>query len=257
MGNKQSSSLRALYKSINKSMTNIVNTAATSNSGVTVNRNFFKLKISGDVQCNIDVGQFITANQVVKTVSKFQSTTDIQTLMKNAVEQTAKNDQKAVNDFLSLGFNSQKTSTELVTDITNIIDTNIRNENLTSCNAVIDNINNGELEITGNLGCPTGINIAQAIASDQLAECISTTLIDIILANAQINEAVQTMENKQSAENKGITDFLKGLIVPLIIIGVIIVLVIIAKNVLTKPPQSSMGGYGGGMGPGVSVNART
>jgi len=223
-------------------MTNIVNEAATSNAGVTVNRNLFKLKIAGNVNCNIDIGMFITSNQVVRTLSKFETATDLQTIMKNAVDQAAKSEQKAVNDFLSLGFNSQKDSTTLQTDITNIIDTNIRNENLTSCNAVIDNINNGELEITGNLDCPTGINIAQQIASDQLAECISNTLINTILANETINQAVQNLESKQSAENKGITDFLKGLIVPLIIIGVIIVLIIIAKNVFTKSPQPYMTG---------------
>ena len=181
--------------------------------------------------------------------------------MKNAIDQTAKSEQEAVNDFLSLGLNSQGDSKSLVTDITTIIETNIKNENLTSCNAVIDNINDGKLKITGNLDCPTGLNIAQQIASDQLAECISETLIDVLLANETINEAVQNMNSKQKAENKGITDFLKNLIGPLIIIAIIIVLVLIAKSVFTRNPQPYMGGYGGYGGPGVSVgasiNART
>jgi hypothetical protein len=74
-----------------------------------------------------------------------------------------------------------------------------------------------------------------------------------------ISDAVTNIENKQKAENKGITDFLKGLIVPLIIIGIIIVLVIVAKNVFTKNPQPYMGGgYSGGYGgAGMSVNMRT
>lgn len=260
MGNSQSSSLRSIYKSINKSMTNVINTATTSSSNITINKNNLDLEVTGFAKCNIDIGQVISSNQTVKTISKFQSAVDLKTLMKNAVEQTAKNEQTAVNDFLSLGFNSNKNSTELVTEITNIIDTNIKNENITTCNNVIDNVNNGKIKISGNLECPTALNILQTVMSDQVSECVSETLINVLLANDIINDAVQSIENKQKAENKGITDFLKGLVGPLIIIAVIIVLVLIAKSVLSKPPQPYMGGggYGGGYGgPGMSVNMRT
>jgi hypothetical protein len=148
----------------------------------------------------------------------------------------------------------------LETEIKNVIDTQVRNEDITSCNAIIDNLNKGKINIDGDLYCKNKLQIDQSIIAAQQAQCASETTFKVLMRSKLISDAVTNIENKQVAENKGITDFLKGLVAPLIIIAVIIVLVLIAKSVLSKPPQAGAygGGYGGVYGgPGMSVNMRT
>jgi|GEM_PF-5706285 len=272
MGNSQSSSLRSIYKSFNQNLTEIINSASTSANANQVNQNIINFKVGAGSTFNncpaLSSYQRIDASQTLRTIAKFQSAQQLQTILSNTVNQTASNSQDAVNDFLSLGFNSQKSSTQLVSDITNIINTKINNSNALTCNVWIDNINTGNFELGENItyNCTAEANtnpkqFYQEIFSTQMADCISNTFIDIIKSDETINSAIQEIENKQKAENKGLSSFLGSLMGPLIIIAVIIVLVLIAKTVLTKkssPATSSMGEYGSSMGrgSGVSFNYR-
>lgn len=262
MGNTQTTTIKQCMEIVNKNMLTVINSKEVNAGAYQYNKNSIKFNVEGNIDCpNIDLTQTINGTQNMKVFSKFESKNDLQQVLKSALEASINSNQKAVNDFLSLGFNSQKTSTELKVEMKNIIDTQVRNEDIQNCNTIIDNVNNQELKITGSVACQN-LNSAQSIVAAQQAECISQTAFDVLMRSELISEAVTKIAATQSAENKGITDFLKGLIVPLIIIGVIIVLIIIAKNVFSKSPQP-YSGYGGGYGgsPGVSVgasvNART
>lgn len=262
MGNKQTTTIKQCMEIVNKNMLSVINSKTFNAGAYQYNKNSIKFIVEGNIDCpNINLTQTINGTQGMKVFSKFESTNDLQQILKQALEQSVSSDQKAVNDFLSLGFNSQKSVTDLKSIINNTIDTQVRNEDIQSCNSIVDNVNNQELKITGSVACQN-LNSAQNIVAAQQTECISETAFQVLMRSELISEAVTNIANKQSAENKGITDFLKGLIVPLIIIGVIIVLIIIAKNVFSKSPQP-YSGYGGGYGgsPGVSVgasvNART
>lgn len=259
MGNSQSSTIRQCMEIINKNMLTVVNERSSSSGAFQVNKNSIVINVSGKADCDIILNQSIQATQGLKVSNKFESTNDLQQVLEQTMNASLKQDQKAVNDFLSLGFNKQTTKTELEVEIKNVIDTQVRNTDITSCNAIIDNLNEGKINIDGDLYCKNKLQIDQSIIAAQQAQCASETAFSVLMRSKLISEAVSNIESKQVAENKGITDFLKGLIVPLIIIGVIIVLVIIAKNVFTKNPQTYMGGgYGGGYGgPGMSVNMRT
>lgn len=263
MGNRQTSTIKQCMEIVNKNMLSVINSKTFNAGAYQYNKNSIKFRVEGDINCpNINLSQTIYATQGMKVFSKFESANDLQQILKQALEQSVSSDQKAVNDFLSLGFNSQKTVTDLKTIINNTIDTQVRNDDITSCNSIVDNVNNQDLVITGSVACQN-LNSAQNIVAAQQTECISETAFQVLMRSDLISEAVTNIANKQSAENKGITDFLKGLIGPLIIIGIIIVLVIIAKNVFAKNPQPYMVGYGGGYGSGsgvsvgASVNART
>lgn len=245
MGNSQSSSLRSIYKSFNQNLTEIVNSASTSANANQVNQNVIDFEVgagSSIIDCPpIASYQRIDSSQTLRTIAKFQSAQQLQTVLSNAVNQTASNSQDAVNDFLSLGFSSQKSSTQLVSDITNIINTKINNSNALTCNVWVDNINKGKFKLGENVtyDCrgkdyPDKKQFYQEIFSAQMADCISNTFIDIIKSDETINSAIQEIENKQKAENKGLSSLLGSLMGPLIIIAVIIVLVLIAKAVLTK-----------------------
>ena len=265
MGPTQSSTIKACMDIVNKNMLSIVNSKQVNAGAYQYNKNSIDVKISGSIDCpEVVLSQTINGTQNIKVFSKFESTNDLAQTVKQALDQSFKSDQKAINDFLSVGFQSQKNDTELLTSIKNVIDTNIKNEDITSCNAIQDNLNLQKLDITGNIKCDL-LKIPQDLVATQQAECISQTAFGILMRSELISDAVTKVDNTQFAENKGITDFLKNLIGPLIIIGIIIVLVIIAKNVFTKSPQPYMGGgYGAGYSSmssgrsaGSSVNFRT
>jgi len=264
MGNSQSSSLRSLYKSFNQNLTEIVNSASTAANANQVNQNIINFKVGAGSTFNncppLASYQRIDASQTLRTISKFQNATELKTILSNAVNQTASNSQEAVNDFLSLGFNSNRNSTTLVQDITNIINTKINNSNALTCNVWVDNINTGNFELGENItyNCSAEANtnpkqFYQEIFSTQMADCISNTFINLLKADETINSAIQNIENKQKAENKGLSALFGSLLGPLIVIAVIIVLVIIAKTVLSK----KSGGASASVGAGVSTSFYT
>jgi hypothetical protein len=269
MGNSQSSSLRSLYKTFNEKITEIVTQAINDGNTTQINKNIVNVDLGSGNTYNdcpaISVFQSIDSGQTITVSSALASEQNLKSIINNAVDQTAKSDQKSVNDFLSLGFNNNRNSTTLVSDITNIMNTKIVNQNIQRCNSILNNLNEGLIDFGDNnvYNCSDSSNpitSLQEIITTQFVNCISKTAIGLILEDEVMNKAVQDIESKQAAENKGITSLLSSLVGPLIIIAVIIVLVLIAKSVLTKNSSGSTlgsGGYGGGYGgAGVSVNAR-
>ena len=85
----------------------------------------------------------------------------------------------------------------------NVIETNITNENVNVCNAVIDNANQKRITINGKVTC-TSMNNAQSIVNEQFVNCITDQLVKAAMQNEQIADAVNKSSQTNTSENKGI-----------------------------------------------------
>ena len=230
MGSSQSSQIKQTTEILNKSVTNIVNTNKMSANAKSTNVNTFKFEIGekGDVECDtFDLSQRIKSDQSVKVASKVSNAAEMKTLLKSAVDNAMQQNNTAVNGFLSTAFNNQKSNTEITNILKNEIENNITNENVTECNAIIDNANNGTILIRGKMKCKD-FSAPQEIISQQYLECFAEAASDAIMNNASINDAVTKVEQKNKSENKGAAELLSAFMGPyaMIIIAVIVALVI-------------------------------
>jgi hypothetical protein len=235
MGNIQSSTMKSVVDAVNQTTTNVKNTSITDGKSTTLNRNTLSFEV-GDKgtlnlnNCPLNIAQKITTDQNLKVLAKFSSATDLQNTLKSIVDQASSGSQKAVNDFLSLGVNAQTSKQDLITNIKNSITNNITNENVTKCNAILDNLNDGKIVVNGTINCKDGkFDIDQSIISNQQVDCISESLFNAALKNQAINDIVQKAENQQSAENKGLGSFLQGIWLYIVIaLGAVLLIGVIA-----------------------------
>jgi hypothetical protein len=244
MGNSQVSVIKNVVDAVNETTTNVRNTSITDGKATALNRNtlFLELGTTGVINCPSNIGQTITVDQNLKVLSKFESATDLQTMLSSIVDQTSETKQKAVNDFLSLGVNSQVSKEDLITDIKNSITANITNENITKCNAVVDNINDGKIIINGTINCPSGgsLTITQDILATQQLSCISDSLFTAAVKNQAIADIVQKAIDDQNAANKGIFSLCNGLFLYIAIgVGSIIIISIIAAIIFAVIKMNS------------------
>lgn len=244
MGNSQVSVVKAVVNAVNETTTNVRNTSITDGKATALNRNtlFLELGPTGEINCTSNIGQNITVDQNLKVLSKFESVTDLQNLLNTIVDQTVENKQTAVNDFLSIGVNSQVSKQDLITNIKNSITNNITNENITRCNAVVDNINDAKIIINGKINCPPGgtLNITQDILATQQVSCISESLFSAALTNQSIADIVQKATTDQDAANKGIFSLCNGLFLYIAIgVGSIILIAIIAAIIFAVIKMNS------------------
>ena len=114
MGNSNVTSINNAVNALNQITTNVVNQAIASGKVVSSNRNFLDLDFTGAiVNCDITLNQKIQIDQNLKILSKFQSASDLQTMLQNIVDQASQSSQTAINDFLSLGLNSNVSKANL------------------------------------------------------------------------------------------------------------------------------------------------
>jgi hypothetical protein len=248
MGNSQVSVVKNVVDAVNETTTNVRNTSITDGRAVALNRNtlFLELGPTGEINCTkTNIGQTITVDQNLKVLSKFESVTDLQTMLSSIVDQTSETKQKAVNEFLSLGVNSQVSKQDLITNIKNSITANITNENITRCNAVVDNINDAKIIINGKINCPSGgtLNITQDILATQQVSCISESLFSAAVKNQAIADIVQKATADQDAKNNGLLSLCNGLFLYIAIgVGSIIFICIIAAIIFAVIKMNSRKG---------------
>jgi hypothetical protein len=231
MGSSQSTQVKQTTEILNKSVTNIVNTNKMSANAKSTNVNTFRFEIGekGDVECDtFDLSQRIKADQTVKVASKVANAAEMKTLLKSSVDNASKQSNEAVNGFLSTAFNNQKSNTEITNILKNEIENNITNENVTECNAIIDNANNGVILIRGKMKCKD-FKAPQEIISQQYLECFAEAASDAIMNNEAIAAAVNKAESSNTSKNAGAAELVSSFMGPyaMIIIAVIISIVVI------------------------------
>ena len=232
MGANQSNEVKQLTSVTSKNITNLVNNNTTSASASNTNTNSFTFENEGTIKgCNLKLGQKITANQTVKVQSKITSAADLQNQLKMAVDNTMKQGNTAVNGFLSTAFSNQKSSVDIQNILNSTIENNVTNDNVTQCNAILDNANLGKIINKGTIKCgPNGsINNPQEIISTQMVECYSDALNSALMKNELIAKAVNNVAQDNSSKNAGvaeaITAITSGLMMPFIILFVIILII--------------------------------
>ena len=232
MGSSQSSEVKQLTDITNKVMTNIVNTNTTKASATSNNKNTFKLVIGpkGSItNCNLKLGQTINASQNLKVMAKVSTVNELKSMLSSAVDNAVSQNNQAVNGFLSTAFNNQKSNTDIKNILKNEINNNITNENLTECNAVIDNLNQGELEINGKWDCASmgPIEANQSVVSAQVVECFADALQQAVMSNQSIADAVNKAEQKNISENQGADSFIKAFTGPMMWVAIAIIAIVI------------------------------
>lgn len=235
MGSNQSNTVRSITTSLNENITNLVNEQSQSTSAQQSNANelsvnFKNAKLKG---CSINLAQKIVADQRIKAISTFNSEQALQTMIDSAVENTVKQKSDAVNGFMPTSFANQNNNIATSNYIKNIIQTNISNTNLQNIISMTDNLNKNELNFEGvEMDCtnmPPGysINSPQDIVVTQFVESVTGLITEALLKNDQIAKAVNSSEQTQKAESKGVADAISaifsgwGMIAGVIVLGII------------------------------------
>jgi hypothetical protein len=233
MGNSNSTKISQMVDVVNSISVAVNNSAITSGNAISLNRQSFIFDNYGQILgCDFDSGQTLQADQGLKVASTFNSSTDLKNNLKNMVDQIAASSQKAVSEFISLTSNSNESEMDLKVSLKNDIDTKITNENVTTCKAFIDNLQEGKFYNRPGaiFQCRSGgfIRINQNIINEQNAECLSSTFINVVNQNDIFNRIKQKAESEQSAEIIGpftaLSNFAKSIAGIITIVIVVIVL---------------------------------
>ena len=241
MGNSNSSTINNLVDVVNTVTTDIVNRSVTSGNASSLNIQTFLLDLQGDVKCSVDINQSISSDQKLSVSSVFNSASEVQNTLDTMVDQIAESNQKAVADFLALAVNNNESKQSLTSSIKNDIKTKVTNENITNCQAFVQNLQKGKFYVppTGKLDCGKkadgtygDIKINQSIVNKQIAECLSQTFFNTIASNDIVNKISQAAETDQSGETKGPFAWLEslgktGIIVAGVIGGIILLIIVV------------------------------
>ena len=233
MGNKNSTTIVQTMDVVNQVTTNIVNSATTSGEAKSLNVQKFIFKNEGKLKkCPITIGQEINSEQGLKVFSTFESSSEINNVLQNVIDQTAKSTQTAVSNFISLASNQNENKMDTIARIKNEVATNVTNENLTKCNAFVQNLQQGTFINTGEIDCDgEPITIDQKIINKQVVDCISQTLFNTLASSEIINQVTQKSESDQTAEDKGAFGFLADL-APWVVLGLLVLAVLAGIGVL-------------------------
>jgi len=231
MGSSQSSQIKQTTDILNKSVTNVVNTNIVKASAANSNVNSYEFINEGDIKnCSYRLGQKINASQKVKVMSQVSSVNDMKAMLKSSVDNAMSQNNSATSGFLSTAFNNQKSNTEITNILKNEIENNITNENLTECNAIIDNINKGIYVNKGKWDCGQQgeIRIDQETVSAQVVECFANAAQEAIMQNANIADAVNKAEQTNTSKIGGIAEAISAVLGPyaMIIIAIVIAMVV-------------------------------
>lgn len=235
MGNSNSSTINNMVSVVNQATTDIVNRSVTSGNASSLNIQTFKFTNTGNLKgCDFNYSGTINSDQKLTVSSVFNSASEVQNTLETMVDQIAESNQKAVADFLALAVNVNQSKQSLTSSIKNDIKTKITNENITNCQAFVQNLQKGDIVNTGTWECgPSGkIEINQTILNKQIAECLSQTFFNTIASNTIVNDISQAATNDQSGETKGPLAWLEslgktGIIVAGVIGGIILLIIVV------------------------------
>lgn len=208
MGGSQSTNITdIIQKSIQKSVTNVVNKNSSKLSQVVTNINDFNLDVRGVMDCGeINVTQTIKNNadqtNVLDMTNISTIVSDLKTALKNDVSQLV----KGVFDMLGgLGsYNTQENTTKIEGIVKQIIENNITNEQVAATSQSVFNQNKASLIIRGTFRGKKCI-FTQTIISDAQAEAISKSIANTIAQNRAFSEMANKVQQINDMETKGLT----------------------------------------------------
>lgn len=254
MGQNQSTSVTDVTDVVMQSATNFVTQNSTNSLASESNTNDFELNIlagetvTGDCLTNVD--QSITANQNVTVMAQAQNLMDFQNTLNTIIDNTLAQQNTAVNGLLASAFSNQSSSTDIQNTLHQTITTNVTNDNMTACNAVLSDINQKIINIgpNGTFTCPPGGSTPtiQSIAASQTAQCYSNAIQNALMQNTNIANAVNNANNSNSSTNTGVPTSLADLLgfsglspTTMIYLGFFILIMIIVYKYMGSSSSSS------------------
>lgn len=229
MGGTQSSEITSVMDVLQENVTNILNSNKAQVKATAQNINSIKLIFKGRVKnCSLGAIQSIKASQGIKAAASLSSAADISNVMSQAIDQTIKQNQAIVNDFLSTTFSNQESKQNISNKLQSIIKTNVTNESVADILQISKNLNNLEYIFYKDVDCTEGGDVknTQSIVADQVAEAISNSIGEILLKNDSNIKAKVDASSKQEAESKGLSSLVGALLSPYAMIIVIVLAVV-------------------------------
>lgn len=213
MGNSSSSTMKQMNSVFSENFTNISNEFANNNSQSCRIANVNKFRAGPNAK--IKGCALVMENQAVMKCDLFSSVSsensqDLKNIIEKAIDSTASSSNKAVTGFLSTAIaNSNKSSTEIVSDIKNIVRNNIDTSSVTTCaqQAGIDQENvatiDGEWDCTSTEGKIKLSNKAQLEAA---AKCVASQVGSILQSNQEISKIISKADQTLDSSSGGIAD---------------------------------------------------
>jgi hypothetical protein len=166
-----------------------------------------------------------------------ENTNQLSTMMQNSVDNTAKSDQKSVQDFMAASVSVQSDYKDMATYIKNKIALNFNSNTMQSCvaNSDVDQsmtLRNVKHDCSLNPNKPQ--SYGQNAQLSQFADCLTTSVVDILKNDKVVNDVIQKAESSQSSEQKGMSALLKALIGPLLIIAVVLIVLFVVFKQINK-----------------------
>ncbi len=242
MGSSQSSEVKQTVEILNKSMTNLVTKNQNSASARNINANNLRFTLGDKARiipgtdpskCSLNISQKINAKQTVKLMAKFTSKSDLQTQMKTALKNSIDQASSSQQGALATALNVQNSKQEINQKVSNIVETNITNETLNEVNGYLDNVNNGEIEIKGQYGCPIVIN--QEIISDQVVTMLSDAMIGNSVSNSTDTATDASSKQTTSSKQQGVIDALSGLLGTMGMIWIAVIAIVVIGLIFVGP----------------------
>lgn len=230
MSNVQSTDL----KSLNEIITNVCVSVTTNTSNVQkVNcMNSNQIDATGIKIRNCDV----LARQDIGSICQLQASAGEQTSaalsndIANKLIATLNGKQESVQGFLAAASNVQLNTQSIQNIIRTTVSNTISSNSFNECGLNAFNKNTQSWKFA-DIDCG-GRNFVmdQSIMNNAVGKCLSQKLVDALLQNKQINDAVNDMKSDQSSKQAGIAELVGAW--GMIIIGVVFFIVVIIVGVL-------------------------
>lgn len=211
MGSNQSSSITDVTNVLSQNMTNLIIKQSQNLSETQILTNSINVVFgprSYIQNCGLISNQTLKGGQIVSAVAQYQSTSDIVNLMKNSIDATLAQSQKAVSDFLSTTFGNQESNANIQSTLNEIIETNVTNDNTSNIIQTASDLSSGNFTFEGTFICAPGqtINISQTEIANQFINSVMGLMSSALMTNTQIANAVNKLDQTQASKNTGIGD---------------------------------------------------
>jgi hypothetical protein len=162
-------------------------------------------------RCKINIGQKIDSSQTVTLNASITKTSELQSQLSTALQQSASTLQKSQQDSLATAISDQSSDQNLNTSIENLVQNNITTNVTNQITALLNNANSGIITLYGN-NDDMVVTSPQEILSKQVTNLISNALLTDAVKNAIGNDVKQEGKSVQDIKQTGLlSDIMKPL----------------------------------------------
>jgi hypothetical protein len=197
---------------VNQNVTNVINTSIADCAAGNVN-SFTTGILPNGTYCpfsftngTINLNQTVKANCVLNSQNTTQVVSDFSSLVNNAIQQAASQSGSSTQGWLatavSFQVNGLETDTQIINNITNYVQNNVKN----TCQSSSQAFNNGQVALCG-VYSGSSFNITQDATVTALTSCINQTILDAFVNNSVLNQLSIDTDQKLTSQQSGIGSF--------------------------------------------------